>query len=448
MSNVTNIDGAICCGCGVCAGVCPVGALEMMVSDEGGYRPKLAGTCTGCGICVKVCPFRIADSEKRALCDETFAGTKHIHPILGHYDDCYLGRVRNEEDLTRRASGGILTWLLEQLLKNGGIDAAWCAGATGHGRPLYRMVHCASPEDVRSCSGSVYYPVHFAEAIQWIIRNEGRYALVALPCTATAIRRAMALFPVLNERISHVLGLVCGHMKSMYFAEQLAAAAGVPFDKITELRFRTKRKDKACQRHESRLTWKAGDGELHSRQYDMGALFMNQSSTLWACVNCFEVFPQAADATFMDAWLLPYAAQWSGASIVVPRSHALRAYFADAAGQGECRLETIDAPKVLESQHAAVKKKLHINPIRSGRKVPFQVAAGDLPTMRMGCLDRLFYKYDARVCRRGAKLWEASGGRIKLFHLLRHLSDPICLLLRVLCKLNLILGRITHGRPS
>ena len=62
MANWKDIDDFVlkhdyCCGCGVCAGVCPNRAIEMRFNEYGGYRPYLIGKCTNCEFCSNVCPF-------------------------------------------------------------------------------------------------------------------------------------------------------------------------------------------------------------------------------------------------------------------------------------------------------------------------------------------------------------------------------------------------------
>ncbi len=44
-----------CTGCGICADVCPEGAIRM--TREMAYPEPLPGRCTGCLICVHECPF-------------------------------------------------------------------------------------------------------------------------------------------------------------------------------------------------------------------------------------------------------------------------------------------------------------------------------------------------------------------------------------------------------
>ena len=44
-----------CTGCGICADLCPHGAIEM--PSEEAYPIGVDRACTGCMVCVEECPF-------------------------------------------------------------------------------------------------------------------------------------------------------------------------------------------------------------------------------------------------------------------------------------------------------------------------------------------------------------------------------------------------------
>ena len=46
-----------CCHCGLCAAVCPAGAIERPGPDPRPFLPRLdAEACVDCGLCERVCP--------------------------------------------------------------------------------------------------------------------------------------------------------------------------------------------------------------------------------------------------------------------------------------------------------------------------------------------------------------------------------------------------------
>ncbi len=49
-------DRSDCCGCGMCANICPTGAITMKLDNEGFRYPIIDSTkCCKCGKCVKYC---------------------------------------------------------------------------------------------------------------------------------------------------------------------------------------------------------------------------------------------------------------------------------------------------------------------------------------------------------------------------------------------------------
>lgn len=94
----------------------------------------------------------------------------------------------------------------------------------------YQVSH--SVEELKTGAKSKYYPVEMSEVLAYVRKHEGRYLFIGIPCFVKAVRLLRRQDPVLNERIRYCIGLVCGHLKSDFFAKSEAWESGVSLEDI------------------------------------------------------------------------------------------------------------------------------------------------------------------------------------------------------------------------
>ena len=182
----------LCIGCGMCAAICPKGNLEIRFNEYGEYNAFESKTdcLEKCNLCLKVCPFSDNEGNEDTIGKRLFAdipGIKHT-PETGYFLDSFVGYSKIDDHRTNGASGGMATWALETVLKENLVDYVACVSHSNTPDKLFEFTICKTQEEVRLCSRSCYYPVEASQIVEHILTNEGRYAVILLPCFAKAFR--------------------------------------------------------------------------------------------------------------------------------------------------------------------------------------------------------------------------------------------------------------------
>ena len=314
------VDPGYCCGCGVCAGICTKNCLEMRFNRYGEYNPVMAGDCVSCGICEKVCPFLNGNADEDRIASECFSGIEGImhRPETGYYLNSYVGYAPDPGMRWDGASGGMLTRTLCKLLELDIVDYVITVSPNPDPGQLFHFVVVSTPDDVKRCAKSAYYPVEISEALRNVLQNKGRYAVVGLPCVCKAIRLAQKKSRKLRDRIHVVFGLVCGKQQSKYYAQQVCRMAGMTEPPVSVC-FRNKREGNPA----TNIIFSAfsNDGTEFEIQGAQGVakVWSDGWYTLKSCGCCDDVFAECADATFMDAWLPEYFRDSKGTSLMITR---------------------------------------------------------------------------------------------------------------------------------
>ncbi len=360
------VERAYCAGCGVCAAVCPSERLSMQFNSFGEYVP-VAGTENSCGshcrACLSVCPFSASLPKEDEIGRERFAGTAGIRhdPCVGYYLDSFAGSSHIHDHWVNGASGGLTTWMLETLFQMDEIDGAVCVTPTPGEPTLFRAAVCRGPEEVRRCSKSCYYPIEFSRVLREVLTVDGRYAVVALPCVAKALRMAAGQNGTLSHRVRYILGLICGQTRSVFFSEYLCALAGGDPAQTKAIQFRIKDSHRPASDHGIRIEWGKGEQASETRLLSWsegpGRVWSQGYFTLNACRYCDDVFAELADASFMDAWLPQYVSDPRGTSLVVVRHPTLRSVLEAGVRTGVIGLHPVSVEAVAASQRRAIRVK-------------------------------------------------------------------------------------------
>lgn len=122
----------LCCGCGLCASVCPKSAIEMKEDELGIIYPIIDHEkCINCNLCRRKCPF--------------------VDNNVNKIKECYAAMNEKKAVLKKSASGSMFGALAEDFLdKKGEVCGAEMYFKEGHVNVRHSLIE--SPKDL-----DVYY---------------------------------------------------------------------------------------------------------------------------------------------------------------------------------------------------------------------------------------------------------------------------------------------------
>lgn len=349
-----------CIGCGACAAVAD-SPLTIVLDQSGRYvAALLEGTDPGADVDLReVCPFASIRDED-AIAEELFAepGSQSDRDI-GTFKAIRAGAVKVGDFRRSGSSGGMVSWTIAKLFQEDRIDAVIHVGAAGRnsdGLFTYRVSR--SVGEAMQQSKSRYYPVEMSHVLEQVRREEARYAIVGVPCFVKAVRLLQEQEPLFRSRIVCCIGLVCGHMKSAYFASAIGWEMGIQPGSLTDIDFRTKTETPPASVYRVSVAGQGVDGKVEAQRlnrdllsYDWGFGFFKYE----ACDFCDDVFNETADISLGDAWVAKYEDDPGGTNIVITRSAAMEELLNRHIS--ELDAENIDVETARSSQAAGLRHR-------------------------------------------------------------------------------------------
>ena len=374
MGNVVEsvVKQELCSGCGVCAGVCPQGILSMKTLPNGDLAPCMIGHCVeNCGICLKVCPFADGVYDPRQTNINLFGVPESagsiFHENIGWYRRCFAGFSKVDNHRLSGASGGLLTWCLERLLKDGYVDkVAVVHFCQDEDKFDFKFYGVSSIKEIRDAAGSVYHPVEISKLIKEMIsEQETRWAIVGVPCLCSAVRNASYRNKKIKRSVRYILGLACGMYQNTMYTEMLLKESGIPPNNVGGMTYRLKNE----QGHPGNYGFLAIDRDRRKGEivpYKGLPLYLGKNAyfRLNSCNYCKDVFAENADACFMDAWLPEYSSCPQGTSLLIIRNKFIHDLFSINNGS-QLLIEDISTEKVVKSQSGQVNRKQQLINIRN-----------------------------------------------------------------------------------
>jgi len=231
----------LCTLCGTCLGLCPRGAIRGSWDLDAGLRIEVDDErCTQCGACAAACPGRTVDfphltedflgrlawrsrgplvpqalspaAEDAVSVPSDLVAWSHFSeaPFVGRSRRLFTGWASDDELRFRGSSGGVATAILAGALETGFIDAAIVTTMDPE-NPLRTFSYIATDRDgVLAARGSKYTVASPNRLLRRVLEEDGRYALVGLPCHIEGLRKAQTVYKLLRRRVVLAVGLFCG----------------------------------------------------------------------------------------------------------------------------------------------------------------------------------------------------------------------------------------------
>jgi coenzyme F420-reducing hydrogenase beta subunit len=392
------VRSGLCIGCGACAAA---QSNATMAWDRYGqlkprgprewYRRRTAEFA-------RLCPFSPAAADEDRIAKALFPEAPSSDANVGRFAAAYVGHVDEGEYRRNGSSGGMTSWVAAELLRSGRVDAVAHVAPRGGDR-LFGYQISRSVDTVQAGAKSRYYPIDLSDVICEIRTTPGRYAIVGVPCFIKAIQLLRREDPLIRERVTHTLGLVCGHMKSARLVESFAWQLGAELGQVRSIDYRIKDESRPANWYRAEIG--LADGGKNAGDWwnfvdgDWGAGFFQNS----ACNACDDVVAETADISMGDAWVEPYSSDGRGTNVVIVRSPELLEMVEQAIADGRLRLQPVGADFVAQTQAAGLRHRREGLAYRLGwhrRGLPpsKRVAAGapGLPLRR-----RLIYRSRALI---------------------------------------------------
>jgi coenzyme F420-reducing hydrogenase beta subunit len=360
MSSVSKVlEAGLCSGCGACAFADPE-AFKMQPTDE--------GTIVACALedsvekpdTRKLCPFTGEGRNEDEIAEDLWPNLPRDQHI-GSYLKPIACNITDAGQREHSSSGGLGTWLAMQLLKTGKVDGVVhvkenVSQTSSNDTPLFSYAISKTCEEIQNGAKTRYYPVTLSGVLELLAHSNGRYAIVAIPCFAKALRQLVHENKIAPDKIGFIIGLVCGHMKSRYFAEYLAWQKGVTPGSLKGFNFRAKLSGHSASDYGFRMITDDRD-ETYPMNTVKGRDWGEGLFKLRACEFCDDVLAECADIAIGDAWLPDYVNNPLGTNIAVVRNDELAALISEGKASGQLKVDDLTPADISKSQSSGLRHR-------------------------------------------------------------------------------------------
>lgn len=345
----------LCTGCGICEDVCPKHCIVISCIN-GENKPVVDNNaCLGdkCGRCLKVCPGVGIDLKDRSK--TLYSGDRvKQDEYIGRYYALHAGYSLDGDIRFHSASGGIVSQFLIFLLDKRIIDGAVVTAFSDkdHITPVSYIAR--TKDDILRAKSSKYCPVALNKVGNEIVKNDGRYVIVGLPCHIQGFRKRAQIDRAFRERVVGYFSIYCSSNRTFNAQDFLIRKYEAQKEDITYFAYRDNGclgsmviEQTSCNGKESRTS------VPFDHYYGALRSFFKPKR----CLTCIDHYGELADVCFGDIHIPPYSDDKIGISSWIVRTPYFEILFKQAEKDGYIKQNDLNADILNESQKAMLYPK-------------------------------------------------------------------------------------------
>lgn len=305
MNNIEDNSKYSCSGCGACAAVCPVNAIEYKLNENGFFQAFVnEDKCIHCGKCKRVC--------KRFFEENKFGKSLEKGKV-------YSAQSTNNDTIKKCTSGGIAYEISKYGIENG---YKIIGTAYDYDNNMANTIVVDKIEELEKLRGSKYIQSNTANAYRSMLEickndKESKFIVFGTPCQIAGVNKIQEVNNIKNEIIK--IELFCHGVPSYLvwknYLKFLKEKHGI--DEIKDITFRNK--DLSWHKYYMNIKSKNGNSYLnHSDKDIFYKAFLDNILLNTSCQTCeFRKKYSMADIRIGDYWGKRYSNREDGVSAIL-----------------------------------------------------------------------------------------------------------------------------------